>query len=200
MSSIPYFAHTLNVVVKKALCSIDDVVVIRKKCRRIVSYFKSSCLANDKLCEMQNVLNVAKHKLILEVKTRWNSTYQMFERFLEQKQTITAALSYYNATIDTLLLSEWELISECILILKPFFLLTTKLSSECNVCISKLIISVKQLYICLNANQNHILSVKLKEMMYKYFDNIENNPIYAMATLLNPRFKLLRFQSPENAK
>lgn len=56
--SVSCFVHTLNLVVKKSLGFIADLVTIRQKCRRLVTYFKASCLTKDKLLEMQMILNV----------------------------------------------------------------------------------------------------------------------------------------------
>ena len=49
--------------------------------------------ANTKLKEKQKQMNTPDHKLIQDVSTRWNSTYFMVERLLEQHWPITAALS-----------------------------------------------------------------------------------------------------------
>ncbi|XP_015434937.1 PREDICTED: zinc finger BED domain-containing protein 4-like [Dufourea novaeangliae] len=198
--SVSCFAHTLNLVVKKSLAAVPDLVAIRQKCRRIVTYFKASCLAKDKLSEMQNALNAPKHKLILEIETRWNSTYEMFNRLIEQKQAITSALLFFHIPFDSLTTIEWEILIESLPILQPFYLLTMELSSETNVSISKINIAVKQLHTCLELHSDNSLSVQLKETMGKYFNTIETNSLYAMATILDPRFKVLGFLFSENAE
>ena len=45
------------------------------------------------LREKQKSLNLAENGLILDVKTRWNSTYDMIDRYLQQDSAVYAALN-----------------------------------------------------------------------------------------------------------
>ena len=128
--SISYFAHTLNLVVKKSLNAIGDMRILREKCRRMVTYFRQSSLAKDKLTEVQNILGLPNHKLKMEVDTRWNSTYEMLNRLNEQQQTIVLALSSLKINFDKLLDVEWEAIAKILHILKPFLFATEEVSAE----------------------------------------------------------------------
>ncbi len=58
-----------------------------------MEHFKRSELANTKLKEKQHQMNTTEHKLIQDVSTRWNSTFFMLERLLEQCWPIMATLS-----------------------------------------------------------------------------------------------------------
>jgi len=60
--------------------------------RKLVGYFKHSSLAMIALKEKQKQLNVPEHHFIQDVATRWNSTYFMYERLLEQCWAIYAVL------------------------------------------------------------------------------------------------------------
>ena len=200
VSSVSCFAHTLNLVVKKSLAAINDLVTIRKKCRSIVCYFKSSCLAKDKLQEMQNEFNIPQHKLILETDTRWNSTYNMFHRLVEQRQAIESALEYFHISFESLTDNEWDTLANMLPILQPFFSITMEFSTESKVSISKVIVAIKQLHKCLELNRENILAIKLKEMTCHYFNHIETNSAHAMATILDPRFKVVGFRFTENAE
>ena len=46
----------------------------------------------SKLKEKQKLLGLPKHQLINDCITRWDSTYEMLKRFLEQQQAICAML------------------------------------------------------------------------------------------------------------
>ena len=89
---IPCFSHTLNLVVQEAIKADRAVVAVKKKCKEIVTYFHHSAKAMDKLRENQKQVGIPENKLIQEVDTRWNSTFYMFERMLQQHQAVTTTL------------------------------------------------------------------------------------------------------------
>ena len=81
------FAHTLNVIVSNAIkISIED---IQRKCKKLVGHFHKSVNAAEKLKQIQDSMKAPNHKLINDVETRWNSTYYMFERLVEQNDAVT---------------------------------------------------------------------------------------------------------------
>ena len=61
---MPYFAHTLNLVVQDSIKGDSQLAEIQKKCRDIVSYFHRSSKATDKLTSIQNRLKLDNHELI----------------------------------------------------------------------------------------------------------------------------------------
>lgn len=78
------FAHSLQLVVNKAL-EVPGFKVVIDKCSHIVGRFNHSNKAANYLTIKQNQLNLPNHKLIQSVKTRWNSTYYMIKRIIEQR-------------------------------------------------------------------------------------------------------------------
>ncbi|XP_078331257.1 zinc finger BED domain-containing protein 4-like [Crassostrea virginica] len=74
-------AHTLNLASNKAM-SIQSLQRVLAKVRSIVTFFHKSNIATEMLKEKQLALQLPQHKLINDCKTRWNSTYQMIQRFL----------------------------------------------------------------------------------------------------------------------
>jgi hypothetical protein len=68
-------AHTIQLAIHDAIDNNSQLQIILAKCRSIVGHFKRSNIDKEKLIEMQGTLEIIKHKLIQEVKTRWNSTY-----------------------------------------------------------------------------------------------------------------------------
>ena len=78
-----FFTHTLNLATQKAIkCQQVDRVAAR--IRRIVPFFHKSSTATAIMESKQHLLELPKHKLIQDVSTRWNSTYDMFSRYIEQ--------------------------------------------------------------------------------------------------------------------
>ncbi|KAK9521488.1 hypothetical protein VZT92_021289 [Zoarces viviparus] len=60
-------AHTLNLIVKKALDQQPVLSGIRAKARKLVGFFKSSTTAKEKLTQVQHHLGMANMKLMQEV-------------------------------------------------------------------------------------------------------------------------------------
>lgn len=49
--SISCFAHTLNLIVKNSIKDIKEICELRERCRQLITYFKKSSQAEDKLFE-----------------------------------------------------------------------------------------------------------------------------------------------------
>ncbi|XP_069108978.1 E3 SUMO-protein ligase ZBED1-like, partial [Argopecten irradians] len=77
------FAHTLNLASGRAL-DLKEVHHMLAKMRSIVSFMHRSTTAAAILKQKQKMLNIPENKLIIDVRTRWNSSYLMVERFLQQ--------------------------------------------------------------------------------------------------------------------
>jgi len=65
-------------------------------------------------------MNLPLLKVKQDVSTRWNSSLTMIERLLTIKIPLTASMSSLPHAPDCLNASEWEVISDCVKILKPF--------------------------------------------------------------------------------
>ncbi|KAI7799915.1 putative zinc finger BED domain-containing protein 1-like [Triplophysa rosa] len=132
--SVRCAGHTLQLIVNS---SLKDTSISKAlgAARTLVEHFKRSELANTKLKEKQHQMNTPEHKLIQDVSTRWNSTYFMVERLLEQRWPITATLSdpevtprgkhYFDLKPD-----QWSLLEELTQGLQPFQCATEFLSGQ----------------------------------------------------------------------
>ena len=81
------FAHTVNLAAKSAI-SLNQVSRLLGKVRKVVSFLHRSTTAAHVLETKQEMLELPVHKLIHNVTTGWNSTYDMLERYVEQKRQI----------------------------------------------------------------------------------------------------------------
>ncbi|XP_035759979.1 zinc finger BED domain-containing protein 4-like [Neolamprologus brichardi] len=149
-------AHTLNLVVKKALDQTPELSDIRAKSRKIVGYFRSSTPAKERLSVVQEQLKKPQLKLIQKVETRWNSTYNMLQRLFEQREPVGAALASLTTDIPPVSSEEFGIISECLVVLAPFNNATTELSQEKRVSGSKVIPLLTMLDHCLNEKNGKI--------------------------------------------
>ena len=85
------FPHTLNLVVKDGL-KISQCVDLLANIRSTVSYFKRSSKAMARIKDVQQQLNLPKHRLMRDCETRWSSTYDMIARYIEQFSAIQLQL------------------------------------------------------------------------------------------------------------
>lgn len=81
---IKCFTYTINLAARQAL-KINEVSHLLGRKRKVV--------ANHLLKLKQDLLQLPSHKLVIGVKTHWNSAYDMIERCLEQQPAILAALT-----------------------------------------------------------------------------------------------------------
>ncbi|XP_052806593.1 E3 SUMO-protein ligase ZBED1-like [Mya arenaria] len=83
------FAHTVNLACQKSV-KVQEFQPLLTKVRRIVAFFHKSTTATALLKLNQKNKEL---KLIQDVSTRWNSTYDMLQRYVDEHEAITATLS-----------------------------------------------------------------------------------------------------------
>ena len=81
-------AHTLQIAIRAGL-DLHSINSLSARCCKLVGH---SYVGKASLEEVPRRLGLPVHKLIQEVSTRWNSTYEMYKRILEQKAAISAVL------------------------------------------------------------------------------------------------------------
>ena len=127
------FALTLQLSVKARL-KIKEITNAAVSARKLVGHFKKSSLASNELKSRHKQLDLPQHSLLQDVPTRWNATYIMFERLLEQCLAIFAGL--HNASITSPLDARflelpdqvWKIMEDLIPVLKPLQVATTTIS------------------------------------------------------------------------
>ena len=200
-NNIRCFAHTLQLAVLKAV-GVPDVSRALARCRNLVSHFNRSAKSTNLLKKKQTDL---KHKslcLIQEVATRWNSSYYMAERILNQQQPICATLMELRKGELMPTDAEFKTLECFVEVMKPFVDITEALGAENWVTISSLApLLYKILNICLkiSSTDNRVV-VAMKEAMYNDLSNRYHGTqriILNKSALLDPRFKSLPFLKPE---
>jgi hypothetical protein len=112
LSTTPYFIHA------RCICHILNLSVISglrkeefliKKLRKIMKYVKRTQSCLEELKRLAIASNVSFKRPVLDVKTRWNSTFHMAQRALELKDDLSTILSRNKASQDLWLKDdEWE--------------------------------------------------------------------------------------------
>lgn len=129
----PCLGHVLNLAVNDAL-KVRGVTEPIARCRKLVEHFDKSRAASEALTAKQAELNMKPHKLIQDVQTRWNSTFFLLERLLEQKDAVLAVIregmTHENAPLPAYIPNEgeWKILLQITGLLRPFFDITTWIS------------------------------------------------------------------------
>lgn len=195
---IPCFAHTINLIVQKGLKSIQ---VIQKKVKSIVEHFKRSSYALSKLQATQQQMGLPLLKLIQDIITRWNSTYDMFKRIIQIKDAIISTMALHVCDVEPLTPTEWLVVECSAKILQIFTEVTTEISSEKYISISKVLIFINVMISTMDGfKKNSALPKEGKELAKILYDDLflifagyEDKELLTQAALLDPRFKKLAF-------
>ncbi|KAF2891209.1 hypothetical protein ILUMI_14964, partial [Ignelater luminosus] len=131
------FIHTLQLVVKDSLKVQPEVEETIAAERRIVTHFNHSGTAQEELKKFQENLGIAKHNLVQDITTCWNSTFYMLGRLFEQKRAISLYLTD-TANISNLNAEQWEVVDQLLKLLKPLEEIT-KITSSNYSCLSGII-------------------------------------------------------------
>jgi hypothetical protein len=202
------FAHTLQLVIHDGLLGkrfVDDLLF---DCRKIVGHFKQSSSATVELHKLQKQLQLPHAQLVQDVKTRWNSTFYMLERLLEQRKVIALYCSDKESP-SNLTHHQWTVAENVCNLLRPFEKLTKDFSSSIAT-LSMVIPAVRAINVLLvqsdedEASEASEIGVKtmkgdLIQSLKRRFTDVEDQSVYALSTLLDPRFKIACFNSQNAA-
>ena len=94
-------AHTLNLSVIEGLKANKELSAVLKECRALVSHFKHSVQACNKLKEVQQQLNAPIIKVKQDVPTRWNSCFIMKDRLIQLKDLLSITVTNLSSNIPT---------------------------------------------------------------------------------------------------
>lgn len=197
---LPCFAHTLNLVIQKAVEETRSLDAIIGKVKNIVTFFKHSVSAHDELVKLQKNSDKSPKILVQEVTTRWNSKLYMLQRFIELSDFISTILLQKPKAPTMLTGTEIAIVKEIINIMMPIEQVTKELSGQEYVTSSiviPLISCMTKAIESTNMEETSDISSELKAKtlneIQKRFKNVEKVHILAISTILDPRFKKIYF-------
>lgn len=85
------FAHTINLASQKPF-QVNTAAKLLGRVRRVVGFLHCYIRGAKILRDKHQQLALPSYKLIQDVSTRWNSSHDMLEHFLEQKPAVFATL------------------------------------------------------------------------------------------------------------
>ncbi|KAL2905793.1 putative AC transposase [Bienertia sinuspersici] len=186
-------AHILNLIVQKGLQMIDASV---KKLREVVRFIDSSdarLSAFDKAILDCGDRTSFRGKLVLDVTTRWNSTYNMIRRALDAKEAIDLFI-LRERELEMIFDEEWETIGNICDFLEPFYDITELFSGTqyptSNSYLACVINIEKLLYDSHKDPSNAVR--RMAKPMWEKFDKYwsEHSLILSFGLLLDPRYKM----------
>lgn len=200
MMHIGCFAHTINLAANKAtdLKPVSRLLGIMKS---IVNYFHRSTIASAVLKEKQKLLQLPEHKLINDVKTRWNSSYMMVERFLEQQVAVLAALTDDRikrqkdaTTLENLTSEELRNAEDFVSLMQPMLHATLAISEDSKPTGSLVLPLLEKLLKKYQVNETdskfeeHVKCAIVGNLRDRYTDEVQLTFLQEV-TALDPRFK-----------
>ncbi|KAJ8891226.1 hypothetical protein PR048_010741 [Dryococelus australis] len=171
-------APNINLIVQSSWQTISAI----EKIKTIVEFFKRSSSALAKLKSTQEQMGLLFLKLIHDVLTHWNLTYDMMSRILKIKAAVISTLAIVNPELNVLTVTEWDILQRAAEVLHIFSEVTTEISAE------------KSFYksMCGHVTECSVsgqaASTRGKQLK-KCLKDCESNELYAQTKLLDPRFK-----------
>ena len=189
-------AHTLNLFLRGVLDTNENVIVIQRLRELVVAFRRSDRYARA-LHESQ--APTCKLNLILDVETRWNSTFLMISRAVELKGAVQKALIFLDSN-ENLSGIEWERLTDLCEVLQIYHETTVALSASSTVTISKVVPYLKIMRRALEntkMNDARPLSTvvkRLKSELLRTFDErfgtyLEPDSIQSIATFLHSKYR-----------
>ena len=210
--------HILNTVVTNNILEGAEIKKKLETIRRIVTFSHKSTLFAEAMRKEFQEAGQTSLKLIQDVQTRWNSTYDMLLRFLQVKSIIKGLLNKgWGKEISgkdkpEIKISDrdWNLLAAVTKVLRGFKEATENLS-KASACVSEYIPTVFLLLksIEVSAEDETEIGRGVKGLKTRLSDDLEKRmremdierlDTFVLATLLDPRFKGNFFRSDEAKK
>ena len=198
LPSLPCLAHTLQLIIMDGIFQQPSVQQLLTSARSIVGFYNRSNTAFHTLKQIQNQLGLPQHILFQDVSTRWNSSFYMLQRLLEQKRAITVAGTECTSVPTEIRAQQWTLAEKVVQLLVVFEEATREASGDYASCAIIIpITNTLKLALLTDEEDQGIMAMKraMMKSLEDRYGKVEENPLCAIATVLDPRFKLRVFSS-----
>lgn len=193
-------SQTLEMIGNKPVKELKIVTELMSSIREIVIHFRNDGKAKAELTNLQEEADIrGALKLILADSNKWSSTFHQLERFLFLADEIESILSQNTVKPQMLPASKIEELKDILNLFLPIEKLCKTINGDKIVTISKVI----PLTHCLaeeltNTKTLTEIGTETKVLILseieEQFGQLENHPVYSIATLLDPRFKKIHFR------
>nr|XP_023397780.1 zinc finger BED domain-containing protein 4 [Loxodonta africana] len=199
-SSVQCFSHTVNLIVNEAIKSQRMVQNLLSIARKICERVHRSPKAKEKLAELQKEYELPQHHLIQDVPSKWNTSFHMLERLIEQKRAINEMSIECNFR-ELISCDQWEVMQSVCHALKPFDAASREMSTHVSA-LSQVIPMIHILNRKIEMLFEETMGIdtmlkSLKEAMVSRLSSTLHDPRYVFATLLDPRYKTSLFTEEE---
>ncbi|KAM4676054.1 zinc finger BED domain-containing protein 4 [Discoglossus pictus] len=200
-SSVQCFGDTIDQIVNEAIKSQRMVQNLLSIARKICERVHRSAKAKEKLAELQNDYGLPQHQLIQDVPSKWNTSFHMLERLIEQKRAIDEMSIECNFR-EQISCDQWEVMQSVCHALKPFEAAKREMSmhmATLSQVIPMIHILNRKIEMLFEETMGIDTMLKsLKEAMVCRLSSTLHDPRYIFATLLDPRYKASLFSDEES--
>ena len=103
-------AHIINLTVQTLLDDLDSSQKAISKLRKVITLIQSSPQRRERFQAQCTASNKRQKELILDVKTRWNSTYSMIETASEYSDPLDNTIATDRDMRTNELCDDWEIL------------------------------------------------------------------------------------------
>ncbi|VDL72582.1 unnamed protein product [Nippostrongylus brasiliensis] len=200
MKSADCFAHKLQLAVNDGLKALgvsepgDNSIISRLL--KIVKKIRKSAVDKDALLECQNICEIPESSLAKGMEIRWNTMYDMLQRFLDNRRAIELFL-VDRADYPQLDTFDWALMKKLVDVLKPLAVATKFVQHREYAPISVVIPLYKVILRQLDSSTMRSVKEAIAEGLKRRMEDegYEETEEFLIATMVDPRFKDSYFDS-----